>query len=109
MAEKKDIFPLPNFLSAKKCVNCEKILSINDYEEIGFYFSGQNKHKLFARYKCPKCAVKGNLIFGGEDYNLEKLCIFVLSNSQFLSQGEKLYLMEHFSQEEIQNGDDKKD
>jgi Zn finger protein HypA/HybF involved in hydrogenase expression len=104
MAEKNN-YPLPNFLSAKQCVNCEKLLSIKDYVEIGFYFSGENKDKLFARYKCPKCSVKGNLIFGGENYNIEKLCIFILSTSKFLTEGEKLYIVEHFSKEKNKNDD----
>jgi hypothetical protein len=108
MAERKQIYPLPTFLSAKKCVSCEEILSISNYLEIGFYFSGENKEKLFARYQCPKCSTKGNLIFGDEDYNLEKLCIFVLSSSKFLSEGEKIYLIEHFSKEEDEDGNDKK-
>jgi len=108
MAE-KNMYPLPNFLTAKKCVNCDKILPIESYEEIGFYFSGKNKDKLYARYKCPKCTIKGNLVFGGEEYNIEKLCIFVLSNSKFLTEGKKSYLYEHFSNEENEDGNDKKD
>lgn len=100
MAEKSDIYPLPLFLTAKTCVSCKRQLKMNDYEEIGFYYNGEHEGKLFVRYKCESCETKGNIIIGDENFNLEKLCTFIIINSKFLNEGEKIYWQEHFFGEE---------
>jgi len=108
MADKDDLHPLPRFLTAKKCVECEEQIPKEDFEEIGFFYKGKFAGKLFARYKCSNCATKGQFIFGDENYTIEKLCSFIIVNSRFLTKGEKAYWMEKYFGEE-ENGNDKED